>query len=323
MNIKYKGNLLVIVGPTAVGKTSLSLELAERFNGEIISGDSMQVYKRMDIGTAKASIEEQQRVPHHLLDIKDPDESFSVAEFQERALEAIEGIQQRGKLPILVGGTGLYVKSVLYYPQYSFSEANANSETRKKWQQFLEDNGEEALWQEVHKIDPVRADRIHPNDTRRLIRILELHEQNQLTLHQEDSINTQQDQSPFQFLMIGLTMPRELLYQRINQRVDLMIEAGLVDEVKQLVELADGREFTSMQSLGYKEMIPYLQGKASLLETIEIIQQRTRQFAKRQLTWFRHMSDIEWFDFSPEHQNKNLYQIIQIVAGKFGILENK
>lgn len=322
MNNKYNGNLLVIVGPTAVGKTNLSIILAEKFNGEIISGDSMQIYRGMDIGTAKATVAERARIPHHLIDIKDPEEPFSVAEFQQLALAALEDIQQRGKLPILVGGTGLYVKSVLYYPQYEFVDVEMNTALREKWQQFLYVHGEEALWQEVHKIDPATANRLHPNDTRRLIRALELYEQKQQPMSKLQSKHATIDDSPFNYLMIGLTMPRELLYQRINQRVQMMIEEGLVDEVQSLVQRGINEQSTSMQSLGYKEMLPYLEGKASLDDTVALIQQKTRQFAKRQLTWFRRMKSIEWFDFSPEQQQKNLSQIIQIVAGKFENVEN-
>lgn len=323
MSKAYNGNLLVIVGPTAVGKTNLSLLLAKEFNGEIISGDSMQIYRGMDIGTAKATLEEQQQVPHHLIDIKEPNESFSVAEFQQRALDAIQDIQRKGRLPILVGGTGLYVKSVLYYPQYQFVDVDTDSGIRQKWQQFLQQYGGLALWQEVRKVDPDTANRLHPNDTRRLIRALELFEQKQIPMSQIQQVQDQALQSPFRFYMIGLTMPRELLYARINQRVQKMVEDGLVDEVRRLVTKTDGSEPTSMQSLGYKEIIPYLNGEINLEETIALIQQKTRQFAKRQLTWFRHMPNIEWFDFSPEHQQKNLSQIIQIVAGKFGVVENK
>lgn len=306
----------MIVGPTAVGKTDLSIQLAKQFNGEIISGDSMQVYRGMDIGTAKATPEEQRQVPHHLIDIKDPEESFSVAEFQKLALEAIADIQSRGHLPILVGGTGLYVKSVLYYPQYHFQPNEEGLHIRKKWQAFLEIHGEQKLWEEVYKVAPDIANRLHPNDTRRLIRALELYEQNQLPIHQE------KHQSPFDFLMIGLTMPRDQLYERINRRVDLMIEAGLIDEVKNLLKTTTNESLTSMQSLGYKELVPYIRGEISLEEAVELIKKRTRQFAKRQLTWFRQMEDIHWFDVSPENKANNLLQIFKIVAGKFGNLEN-
>lgn len=276
----------------------------------------MQVYRGMDIGTAKATLEERRQVPHHLIDIKDPDESFSVAEFQKLALETIADIQRRGRLPIFVGGTGLYVKSVLYYPQYEFQPNDEGLMIRKKWQAFLERHGEQRLWEEVHKVDPDTAKRLHPNDTRRLIRALELYEQNQMPMRAEKL------QSPFDFLMIGLTMPRDLLYERINRRVDLMIEEGLVDEVKELLHTMQNEQLTSMQSLGYKELIPYIHGEISLEEAVELIKKRTRQFAKRQLTWFRHMEDIHWFDVSPEQKEYNLSQIFKIVAGKFGNLEN-
>lgn len=321
MNDKYSGNLLVIVGPTAVGKTELSLQLAKRFNGEIISGDSMQVYRRMDIGTAKVSIEERQIIQHHLVDIIEPHEAFSVADFQRLALEAIATIQSKGKLPILVGGTGLYVKSVLYYPQYSFADRPRNNELRDRWEQFAATYGAKALWEEAHKVDPISTTRLHPNDKRRLIRILELSEQKHFN-NDPSYWQGENMQSPFHFYMIGLTMPREMLYARINSRVTMMMEDGLADEVKKLIEELDDIEVTSMQSLGYKEMIPYLHGEVNLEDTIALIQKRTRQFAKRQLTWFRHMPEIEWFDNSLEQMQKNLSQIMLNVAGKFENVEN-
>lgn len=320
---EYSGDLLLIVGPTAVGKTALSLELAKEFRGEIISGDSMQIYRGMDIGTAKVSVEEQKLIPHHLIDIKDPHESFSVAEFQSLALRAIGEIQERGRLPILVGGTGLYIKAVLYYPHYVFTDQKLNAEIRDRWQKFLAEHGEQALWEEVNKIDPTTASRLHPNDTRRLIRALELYEETGQPMSQIKSSAEGPLKSPFRFLMIGLTMPRELLYERINQRVLKMFEDGLIEEVKRLYESGLDLKSTAMQSLGYKEVIPYLEGNASLDETIELIQRKTRQFAKRQLTWFRHMPEIIWFDGSPEHYEKNIQQIKRIAAGKFQSLENK
>jgi tRNA dimethylallyltransferase len=323
MNKEFTGDLVVIVGPTAVGKTALSIGLAQNLNGEIISGDSMQVYRGMDIGTAKASPKEREMVPHHLLDIKDPHQSFSVAEFQSLALEAIGEISQRGRLPILVGGTGLYIKSVLYYPHYPFGEETPETEIRTRWQEFVNRMGSQALWEEAHKVDPVSAARLHPNDTRRLIRVLEVYETTGIPL---SSLQPQADEaeltSPFRFVMIGLTMPREMLYQRINQRVEQMIRDGLIDEVRSLLQNGVPETATSMQSLGYKEVIPYLKGGATLEETIELIQRRTRQFAKRQLTWFRNMKEIHWFDVSNDGYEKILSQITHFVEGKLKRLEN-
>lgn len=309
-----KENLVVILGPTAVGKTALSLQLAKDFNAEIISGDSMQVYRGMDIGTAKVSEEERTRIPHYLIDIHDPDHDFSVAEFQERATRLITDINQRGKLPMIVGGTGLYIESVTH--RFRFAEAGQDESIRLKFQRFADEFGNEALLQKLADIDPETARRLHPNDRKRIIRALEIYH---LTGEPMSRFQQKEKISPYHLLMIGLTMEREQLYQRINQRVDQMIEEGLVEEVRRL--LAEGYEpsLTSMQGLGYKELVPYITGEDPSLEhAVELIKKRTRNFAKRQLSWFRRMKEIHWFDLSQRENWQDVVENIRrLMAGKF------
>jgi len=306
-------NLLVLVGPTAVGKTKLSLELAKMYRCEIISGDSMQVYKGMDIGTAKASPEERAIVPHHMIDIHEPSYPFSVAEFQERARDLIADIHGRGKLPFIVGGTGLYVESVCY--EYQFSEVNQNEAYRTEMDAFAVAYGDEALHAKLAAIDPASAERLHPHDRRRIIRALEVyHESGQpLSVH----LAGQQKRSPYNLCIVGLTMDRSILYKRIEDRIDLMMEEGLLDEVRGLLEAGCRTDYISMRGLGYKEMIAYLQGDLSLEEAVTLLKRDTRRFAKRQLSWFRHMKDIEWVDVTePANFSAHLQQINAIITGK-------
>lgn len=282
----------------------------------------MQVYRGMDIGTAKATLEEREGIPHHLIDIIDPDEPFSVADFQRLALEKIQEIRGRGKLPIIVGGTGLYVKAVLYYPSYSFTQESRRDEIRKKWEEFRSAKGAVALYEEALKVDPKATRKLHINDTRRLIRILEEYELTGLPpsrrIPEKEALS-----SPFDALIIGLIVKREHLYERIEERVDMMIRQGLVEEVRRLLEAGVPKRSTAMQGLGYKELLPYLEGGISLDEAIAEIKKRTRQFAKRQLTWFRHMQGIHWFSMEEEVREKSLAEIEDLVAGKFSLLENK
>lgn len=306
--------LVAIVGPTAVGKTDVSLVLARRFGGEIVSGDSMQVYRGMDIGTAKVDPAIRAEIPHHLIDILDPDEPFSVAQFQALAVPLIADINRRGRLPILVGGTGLYVRAVVQ--GYRFASAPADPALREKWRRFAETHGNEALHAKLREIDPETAARLHPNDVRRIIRALEIYEQTGRTMAEFQ--RDKERPSPYDLLLIGLTMDRRVLYARINERVDRMIAAGLVDEVRRLVARGFDERATAMQGLGYKELLPYLRGEISLDEAVEAIKRRTRQFAKRQLTWFRHMPGIVWFDMTdPAARAEQIEQICRLVAGKF------
>jgi len=316
--MQQKEKLVVIVGPTAVGKTELSLQLAGHFQGEIISGDSMQVYRGMDIGTAKATPEERAMVPHHLIDIIDPDEEYSVALFQSAATRLITEINQRGHLPFIVGGTGLYIESVTH--RFQFAEAEHDPELRERLQRLAETEGVDALHRQLAEFDPITANRLHPNDVKRVIRAIEIY---RLTGHKMSDYQHRAAHSPYDLVMIGLSMDRDVLYQRINERVDKMIEAGLVEEVRLLLDRGYQPGLTSMQGLGYKELVPYLYGEITLEQAINDIKQRTRHFAKRQLSWFRRMTEIQWFDMTdPEERPRVSETIMQILAGKFHSLPN-
>jgi tRNA dimethylallyltransferase len=308
-----KPKLLVLVGPTAVGKTRLSLQVAADLGAEIISGDSMQVYRGMDIGTAKATLEERRQVPHHMIDIHDPDHPFSVAEFQERVRHLILDIHDRGKLPFIVGGTGLYVESVCY--DFHFSQGGSDEDFREEQQAFADLHGAEALLDKLREVDPESAERLHANDVRRVIRALELYHLTGERL--SDRLRVQKKQSTYELCIIGLTMDRALLYKRIEERVDLMLEEGLLDEVRHLLEHGYDKSYISMQGLGYKEIIDYLEGSLSWDETVYLLKRDTRRFAKRQLSWFRHMKDIEWVDMSDlTNFTAHLNEVHAIIAHK-------
>lgn len=310
--------LLVIIGPTAVGKTKLSIEMAKRFNGEIISGDSMQVYKGMDIGTAKITRDEKEGIPHFLLDIKAPNESFSAADFQELANQAIADIQKRGKLPIIVGGTGLYIQSVIY--DYQFTEAPSNIEYRKSLESIVETDGIDPLIEKLRSIDPKSAERIHPNNVRRIIRALEIYYCTGITM--SDQLDKQSSELKYNTALIGLTMNREALYQRINHRVDIMIEQGLIEEVKSFYEQGL-RDCQSIQAIGYKELYDYFAGKLTLDESIEALKQNSRRYAKRQLTWFRNKMDVQWYEMQEQRNNSSVSEEISTyIAGKLSLRAN-
>lgn len=309
-----QNRLLVLVGPTAVGKTALSLEIARAFDCEIISGDSMQVYRGMDIGTAKVLPEERAGIRHHLIDIRDPDEPFSVSDFQREARAAISDIQARGKLPFIVGGTGLYIQSVCY--AYEFHEGGADPAFRARMHAFAEAHGNGALHRKLAEIDEETAARLHPNDVRRIIRALEVYEQTGMTMSQLLAAQTRE--SPYRLCMIGLMMERDKLYDRIEQRVDEMIRQGLVEEVRRLLDRGFDASMTAMQGLGYKEIAAHLRGELSLPEAIDLLKRDTRRFAKRQLSWFRRMPDIHWVDVTDaEKKEEHLRTISGIIAGKF------
>ena len=309
---QQKGKLLVIIGPTAVGKTKLSIELAKRFNGEIISGDSMQVYKGMDIGTAKIKKQEMEGVPHYLLDIKEPDEPFSAAEFQKRANTCIEDIQNRGKLPIIVGGTGLYIQSVIY--DYHFSEAPSDPLYREKLEKQVKEEGIEPVFDQLRSVDPESAKRIHPNNVRRVIRALEIFHCTGKTMSEQ--MNQQPTEMKYDTCIIGLTMDRDQLYQRIDQRVDGMVEEGLFDEVQSFYDRGL-RDCQSIQAIGYKEIYDYFEDRASIDEAIDSLKQNSRRYAKRQLTWFRNKMDVIWFNMTDiEGFTKKINEISGFVAGK-------
>ena len=288
--IKEKGiEVVAIVGPTASGKTALSIQMAKKFNGEIINGDSMQIYKGLDIGTAKITEEEMEGIPHHLLSFKDPTESFSVAEYQVLVRKKISEIQSRGKLPIIVGGTGLYVQAALY--DFQFTKEEVELEARKKYYDELATIGPEAMYKKLAMLDPEIANSIHPNNTRRVIRALEM-----IELHGVSKAAEEYNRGNiplYHHLIIGLDMEREKLYERINLRVDLMMEKGLLEEVKYLWD-QNIRDVQSVQAIGYKELYAYFDGFITLEEAIEQLKQNSRRYAKRQLTYFRNKMDVKW-----------------------------
>lgn len=287
--MKKKIDVVAIIGPTASGKTALSIRLAKEINGEIINGDSMQIYCHMDIGTAKITEQEMDGVPHHLLSIKEPTEGFSVAEYQQLVRGKIAEIQSRGKMPILVGGTGLYVQSVLY--DFQFTKQEVNEEARSEYYKELEQLGPEAMHAKLTKIDPAAAAEIHPNNTRRVIRALEMAELAGVSRAAEQF--NRGDVALYNHLIIGMDMEREKLYERINIRVDLMMEAGLLEEVRALYD-AGIRDVQSIKAIGYKELYAYFDGLVSLEDAIEQVKQNSRRYAKRQLTYFRNKMEIEW-----------------------------
>ena len=281
--------VIAIVGPTAVGKTSLSIDLAKRFNGEIISGDSMQVYRGLDIGTAKVTTEEMAGIPHHLIDVRGVDESYSAADFQKSAREAIQEISQRGKIPIIVGGTGLYIQSLLWDYKLGSEGEPEDDSIREKYEVFAEENGNPALWEKLQLSDPLAAEKIHYNNRKKVIRALEVFE---LTGH---SILEPKEQPKelYDSFLIGLNTDRSVLYQRINQRVDLMVEQGLLEEAR---NLAKNPTVQAAQGIGYKEFFPYFSGDSSLEAAIEEVKLHSRRYAKRQLTWFRNRMSVHWYD---------------------------
>jgi tRNA dimethylallyltransferase len=291
-----KAPLLIIVGPTAVGKTALAVELALALNGEVISGDSTQVYKGLDIGTAKIRPDEMKGVPHHLIDILRPDEPFSVAEFQSRVDVAIQEIRARGRLPILAGGTGLYVRAVRM--AYQFLEGSeADPALRARLQAAEEAHGPGYLHLRLSEIDPTAAAKLHPNDTRRIIRALEVWERTGTRI--SDTQVAETAELRYDDLFIGLNMERELLYERIDRRVDQMMADGFLAEVTALMATYPP-ELTSLNTLGYRELIQYRRGLSTLDEAVQLIKRNTRRFAKRQLTWFRRESDLRWFAVDPQ-----------------------
>lgn len=288
-------DVLAIAGPTASGKTALAVGLAHCLNGEVINGDAMQVYRGLDIGTAKITDDEMQGIPHHLFDIKSPEESFSAAEYQKLVREKISEIQSRGKVPIIAGGTGLYMQSVLF--DYRFTEAAADLEVRKRLEQELELSGALQLYERLQLLDPESAKKIHPNNHRRLVRALEIIEVSGTTkaVHEADQGSTPM----YKAFIIGLELPRERLYARIDQRVDMMMEKGLYEEVQGL--WAQGiRNVQSIQAIGYKELYQVFEGTISEKEAVELIKKNTRHYAKRQMTYFRNKLEVNWFDATVE-----------------------
>ncbi|TCP30253.1 tRNA dimethylallyltransferase [Scopulibacillus darangshiensis] len=311
-----KEKVVIIVGPTAVGKTKLSLDIARVFNGEVINGDAMQVYQGLNIGTAKIPETDMQGIPHHLIDFLPPSEPYTVAAFQSDARQLIHDLNEQHKCPVLVGGTGLYIKAAAY--DYQFTDVEDDPDFRKEMARIAESQGNMVLHQKLADIDPVSARAIHPNNVNRVIRALEVYHLSGLpfSMHQQD-----QEPAPlFDIALIGLTMDRELLYKRINQRVDDMIEAGLIDEAKALYD-SGIRNVQAVQAIGYKELYRYFEGECTLQEAVSLLKRNSRRFAKRQYTWFRNQMDVTWFDMTEalDHFEKKAEEIIRFVAGKLEI----
>ena len=295
MNTEKKP-LLILTGPTAVGKTALSIQLAKAVGGEIVSADSMQVYRHMDIGSAKVTEEEMEGIPHYLIDVLDPQDDFNVATFQTLARQAMDEIYSHGNIPIITGGTGFYIQALLY--DIDFKENNEKNPIRKELEQLAKELGDKApgaLYEKLSHIDPEAARQIHANNIKRVIRAIEYFEQTgeKISEHNEEM---HQKESPYNFLYYVLTRDRKTLYERIDKRVDIMIANGLVKEIEKLKAMGCHRGQTSMQGLGYKEILDYLDGSCTLDEAVYILKRDTRHFAKRQLTWFRRERDVRWLD---------------------------
>lgn len=288
-----KKPLIVLTGPTAAGKTELSIALAKKLNGAIISADSMQVYKYMNIGSAKIRPEEMQGVRHYLVDVLDPREEFHVARFQQMAKEAMEEIYRNGQLPIVVGGTGFYIQALL--KDIDFDESSGELPCRKELEETARRDGGAVLYERLKQVDPESAEAIHPNNVKRVIRALEFYQETgqPISLHNKEQ---KEKQPPYTYAYFVLNDDRARLYERIDRRVDRMVEQGLVEEVRWLKEHGYDRSLVSMQGLGYKELFPYLDGTCSLEEAVEIIKRDTRHFAKRQITWFKREPDVIWLN---------------------------
>lgn len=306
--------MVVLTGPTAVGKTELSIQLAQKLDGEIISADSMQIYQKMDIGTAKIRKEEMDGIPHHLIDVLDPSEEFNVARFQEMAKEALAGIYRRGRIPLIVGGTGFYIQGLLY--DIDFTKEEQDFRYRENLQKKAKEEGAQVIHKMLQAVDPASAQKIHPNNIKRVIRALEFYHLNGRKISEHNEQESRKE-SPYRFAYFVLNQNRTTLYERINHRVDLMLEAGLVEEVRRLKEAGYGKNLVSMQGIGYKEVLDYLDGKMTLEETADQIKKDTRHFAKRQLTWFGREKEVIMID-------KDKYETEEeILEHMLGILKEK
>ncbi|HHZ20681.1 MAG TPA: tRNA (adenosine(37)-N6)-dimethylallyltransferase MiaA [Firmicutes bacterium] len=303
--------LPVLVGPTAVGKTELSIRLAEALGAEILSADSMQIYKYMDIGTAKPTPAERRGIPHHLLDLVTPDQPFSVAEYQKSFQSVEKAVRARNRIPLVTGGTGLYIRAVTR--QFRIPAPPADPQLRKELQERLEQEGNQRLHDELRRVDPAAAQRIHVNDGRRIIRALEVF----IGSGKPFSTWLEDAQQPINSgtVMIGLNRDRNELYQRIDLRVEQMLRRGLLDEVKMLLDRGYSPELTSMQGLGYKELVPVIQGTVSLEDAVELLKRRTRNYAKRQLTWFRS-EPVVWFELKDNEEDLTVQKILSFLEGK-------
>ena len=300
MNNKIKPKVIVIVGPTASGKTALSIELAKKINGEIISCDSMQIYKDLNIGSAKPTIEEMQGIKHYLIDEVEPTQRFSVAEYKKRAEKAIEEIIKKGKIPIVVGGTGLYANSLIYGIEYN--EIEYDEKYRNELMKLAQtEEGLESLFEKAQKIDPKAMEKISKNDKKRIVRILEIYNSTGKTKTEQEK-ESRKKEVKYDYKVFALNMERSVLYERINKRVDIMLEQGLIEEVKNILKKYN--EFpTAMQAIGYKEIVEYFNGDLTKQEAIEKIKQESRRYAKRQITWFKKIENVKWLDGLDKKQN--------------------
>ena len=299
--------VIVITGPTGVGKTKLSIELAKKYNGEIINADAVQVYKGLDIGSAKITKEEMEGIPHHLFDIKDVNEEYTIYHYQEDCRKVINIILSKGKTPILVGGTGLYVNSLIYSIEYN--EMDFDENYRKKLMDLAEkEEGLNKLYLQAKKIDQKAMEKISPNDKKRIIRVLEIYNQTGKTKTQQE-IESRKNDVKYDYKIYGLNTDRDFLYKKINKRVDIMIEKGLIEEVQDIIK-KHNKFPTAMQAIGYKEIVEYLQNKITKEEAIEKIKQETRRYAKRQITWFKRIDNIKWLDCK-ENLQTNLKLILE------------
>lgn len=310
-----KKPMVILTGPTAVGKTALSIRLAKEINGAVISADSMQVYRHMDIGSAKIRPEEMQGVKHYLIDILEPEEEFHVVRFVEEAKAALEEIYRNGQIPIIAGGTGFYIQALLY--DINFDGQDCDADYRRELEQIAEEKGAEYLHQMLEEVDAESAKAIHANNTKRVIRALEFYHVSGKKISEHNETEHQKE-SPYNFAYFVLTDERERLYKRIEARVDAMMEEGLLDEVRLLKERGATKEMVSMQGLGYKEILAYLDGEISLERAVYLIKRDSRHFAKRQLTWFRRERDVIWFD-----KEQYAYQEDAILADMLTILKEK
>ncbi len=310
-----KKPLIILTGPTAVGKTALSIKLAKAIQGEIISADSMQVYRGMDIGSAKVTTEEMDGVPHYLIDVLDPDEEFNVVVFQKLAREAMEKIYANGHIPIIAGGTGFYIQAILN--EIAFTETETDDSYRKQLEQQAQEYGAQRLHDQLKEVDPQAAVDIHPNNVKRVIRALEFYKETGTKISEHNEAERQK-QSPYNFAYFVLNMDRQKLYERIELRIDQMLEQGLIEEVRQLQEKGCHAGMVSMQGLGYKEILAYLQGECTLEEAIYILKRDTRHFAKRQLTWFRREREVCWIEKEAYglKEEKMLDAMLQILKEK-------
>ena len=313
-----KRPLVILTGPTAVGKTALSIALAKAIGGEIISADSMQVYRHMDIGSAKIMPEEMEGVPHHLIDVLEPAEEFNVVVFQKLAKQAVEEIYSRGHIPILVGGTGFYIQALVY--DIDFTENNEDTALRQALEEQARREGADVLYERLRAVDPESCESIHAHNIKRVIRAIEFYEKTGKKISDHNREQRQND-SPYHFAFFVLTDSRDKIYQRIDERVDLMMAHGLMEEVRALRDRGCRRDMVSMQGLGYKELLACLEGEISLEEAVYLIKRDTRHFAKRQLTWFRREKEVIWVDKTVyDHDSQKILNFMQDFLREKGII---